>query len=226
MRGPGRGRAVMKPIMLVFAASSLSACALGTPRPDHSDPEYRARRAFDALHLDAFPVARNDLQWLAARCEAGARGRRALLLLAAAELDPENRHGSPHRAARAAASYLLLPDADGEHVPLARALYRLAIDGGATPADAQALAGEDGPLFAGRFDTCDADGPVDSTLSLPTTPIETSAARMQALEASVLALRTESDSLRVRAEQLETELERISELLREGGRARATGGRR
>lgn len=210
---------MMKLGMLVFAACTLSACALRAPRPDNGDPDYRARRAFDALHLDAFPVARNDLQWLAARCEAGERGRRALLLLAAAELDPQNRLGSPHRAARAAASYLLLPDADGEHVPLARALYRLAIDRGATPADAQALAGEDGPLFAGRFDTCDADVPVDPTLSLPTTPVETTAARMQALEAA-------ADSLRVHADQLETELERISELLREGGRVPATGARR
>lgn len=221
-----RGRTAMKLGVLVFVASSLSACALHAPRPDTSDPGYRARRAYDALHLDAFPVARNDLQWLAARCETGERGRRALLLLAAAELDPQNRRGSPHRAARAAASYLLLPDAEGEHVPLARALYRMAIDRGATPADVQDFAGEDGPSFAGRFDTCDAGGAVDSTLSLPTTPVETNAARMQALEASVLALRTESDSLRVRAEQLETELERISELLRERGRAPGAGVRR
>jgi hypothetical protein len=226
MRGAGRGRATTKLSVLVFAASSLSACALRTPRPDNGDPDYRARRAFDALHLDAFPVARNDLQWLASRCDAGERGRRALLLLAAAELDPQNRHGSPHRAARAAANYLLLPDAEGEHVPLARALYRLAIDRGATPADTEAFVGEDGPQFAGRFDTCDAEGPIDPTLSLPTTPVETNAERMRALEAKVLALRTESDSLRIRADELEAELERISELLREGGRAPVSAVRR
>lgn len=216
----------MKLGVLLVAACSLSACALRGSGPDNTDPDYRARRAFDALHLDAFPLARTDLQWLAARCETGEHGRRALLLLAAAELDPQNRRGSPDRAARAAASYLMLPDAEGEHVPLARALYRLAIDRGARPADAEAAyAGEDGPLFAGRFDTCEAEGPVDPTLSLPTTPVETNAARMQALERSFLALRVESDSLRIRARELEKELERIGELLREGGRTTA-GGRR
>lgn len=221
-----RGRPASR-LLALLAAASLPACALHRGHPDGANPDYRARRAYDALHLDAFAVARNDLQWLASRCESGDLGRRALLLLAATELDPQNPRGSPHRAARAAGSYLLLPDADGEHVPLARALYRLAIDRGASPADvARTFAGEEAPLFAGRFDTCEPEAPVSATLSLPSTPVETTAERVRTLEARVATLRMESDSLRVRAEELESELARITDLLRQGGRANATAGRR
>ena len=215
-----RGHGASKLLALVLVGGSWGGCALNPPGSESGDPAYRAQRAYDALHLDAFTVARNDLQWLAARCEAGAHGRRALLLLAAAELDPQNPRGSPHRAAWAAANYLLLPDAEDEHVPLARTLYRLAIDRGATPADVMAtFASDDPPLVAGRFDTCDTRLPVASAGSLPTTPTETSAARMQTLEASVVDLRMEADSLRLHAAELETELKRITALLREGGRA-------
>lgn len=213
--------------LALLGALLSTACALRSPGTAPADPDLRARRAADALAVDAFTVARHELQWLAARCESGAHGRRALLLLAAAELDPQNPRGSPHAAARAAANYLLLPDADPNDVLLARALYRLAVDLGATPGEIGGVYPTgDTPLLAGRFDTCEDGALVDATGSLPSTPSETTAERMAAMEARLAGSLDSLEAHQARIAELEAEIQRITALLREGvGTARAPGRR-
>jgi hypothetical protein len=188
-----------------------------------------------ALDVEAFAAAREELTWLAERCESGDAGRRALLMLAAVELDPGNPYGSPRAAARAAASYLLLPDAEREQRPLARGLYRLAVDLGASAGDVSAGGlGADGPSFAHRFSRCDSGTEGVSAHELPTTPPITTAMRLALAEAE-LGARTDSLAAteqrlavgRERIAALEAEIERITALLREGApRARSTTGRR
>jgi hypothetical protein len=92
-------------------------------------------RATAALSRDDFPVAEGELAWLASRCDTGDRGRTALLLLAAAELDPANPNGDVDDAAYLSASYLQLPSLPEDDAQLARTLYRLALDRGGRPVD-------------------------------------------------------------------------------------------
>jgi hypothetical protein len=160
------------------------------------------------------------------------------------ELDPENPQGSSRAAARAAASYLLLPDPDPEALPLARALYRLAVDMGAAPGDVGSDVGSGPPLISARFDTCEPGVASGDSRALPTTPVVTSAERVLAheamlmahadsleavLEARSLTIRTLEGRVsaeRSRVDELEAELERITALLRDGPRPnRVPGGR-
>ncbi|NIQ55244.1 MAG: hypothetical protein GWM92_12760, partial [Gemmatimonadetes bacterium] len=126
MRSPGRratGAMILAGIPLWAGCAFLTA-----PSGGGISPELRTRHAQVALDREAFDEAREHLVALGSDCASGAHGREALLLLAAAELDTGNPRGSSRLAAHAAASYLLLPDADPERVPLARALYRLGAD--------------------------------------------------------------------------------------------------
>jgi hypothetical protein len=215
------------------AATLSSGCTLRSASGGPTDPTVRARRAAEALERDAFAAARYELYWLAARCEAGDVGRRALLLLAAIELDPNNPYGSPHAAASAAARYLLLPDAEPEQLPLARSLYRIAVDLGGSPS-VPGDAPLDGALVAGRYDTCAiGTAVVETPRTLPSTPDITRADRAQALQASLVerADSVESMELRVaawraRIAELEAELERITALLKEGTTGSSVRGRK
>jgi len=181
-----------------------------------------------ALLREDFASARPTLLELAGRCQAGEHGRRAVLLLAAAELDTGNEAGSPHSALQLARSYLLLPNAPREEVVLARSLYRLAADLGGleeTQAATDSLPTDSpprGPYVAPRFDGCEST-PELTYRPLPATTAETLLDRERALETSLAA---RSDSLAVvrnalsasreRVTELENEIARITQLLTTG----------
>jgi hypothetical protein len=185
-----------------------------------------------ALNAEDFASAREDLLWLASRCEAGEHGRRAMLQLAAAELDTENPHGSARAAALLAAGYLVLPDAEANQLPVARALYRLAADHGGLSEGAEAE--EDGadplPSLAVRFDTCQPMPDMEWARRLPDPPGLTTSARIAALESELAAasdslsilrerngaLRGRNAALQARTGELEAEIQRVAELLRNG----------
>lgn len=215
-----RCAAALAPCVLVV----LGACAHVQPTsPARPDPvRDSAKRATSALIEEDFTTARRELIQLASRCESGDRGRRAILLLAAAELDPGNPDGSPERAARLAAGYLLLPGAEPEDMAIARSLYRAASDRMA-PGDPRA---RELPVLAARFDVCDAEAPLPPIRLLPFRHPSTTAARVLDLEAalaaksdSIQALRADASGLRARLEALTTELARVTELLtRDAGR--------
>lgn len=228
-------------VALALSWACATAPADRTPPAPPVEPATRADKAMTALQREAYRPAREELLALASDCRSGAYGRRALLLLAAAELDTGNPDASPREAARLAAVYLRLPDADPEELPLARALYRIGND----------LAGPSGPepptqpwlVVAPRFDTCDpaASGLVDRPLPTTPTPRATRLATLEdrlakkeseleirerelgALEERLVAQADSLDvlesALRIRANriaQLDAEIDRIMELLKTG----------
>ena len=93
-----------------------------------AEPDVRFSRAVAALDRADFRAARSDLEWLVSRCEAGRRGRTALLLFASAELDPRNPEASPRIRRGAGRPYLQLPWVEDAEVPVASTLYLLARD--------------------------------------------------------------------------------------------------
>lgn len=225
-----RGRS----LATLLVAASASGCALATFTGDPTGSNQRLDRATVALERGDFGSAERELRWLAARCETGAHGRNALLLLAAAQLDTGNPYASPRTAADLAARYLRLPDARAEDLAVARALYRLAVDLGAEAEDGPGPgSGLDGwePL-ADRFVACDAGDSRSVRRPLPEPPSgSTTAARIRALEEEVIdrtdslaameqrltSLRTRMGDLDAAVERitaLEAEIERIRELLR------------
>lgn len=226
-----KARAYAAGLVLVVA---LAGCASVGRQPDGAGPEARAERAMEALEREAFATARFELLALAGDCSAGRYGRDALLLLAAAELDTANPDRSPRRATHLAGAYLLLPDAEPEELPVARALYRLGVEltvPAVSPADVVPM-----PPVASRFDTCDPARVAVSSRALPDTP-SSREGRLAALRAELVA-RTDSVA-RLRSElaatsadlaatghelaatsdelaELQAEIERITELLKSG----------
>lgn len=199
-------------VALVAVAFAATACAGVSRTGQTSASAARARAAEDALQQDDFVAARDDLAWLASRCEAGTHRRRALLLLAATDLDPANPMFSPRESARASAAFIVTPEVDGHELPVARALYRLATELGglayieASEEDATAMAAS--ACVAGRSE--------GELRPLPALPTVGPATRVQVIEAKSAA---QSDSLalmRTQTDSLRSELRRISDLLREG----------
>ena len=206
---------------LLVAALSCAACATvgagastlpgsAATRGAPADLGTREQRVLAALAKEDFEAARSDLLWIASRCEAGARRTQALLVLAAAELDPTNRMGSPRAAAVAAAADLQSADASADQLPVARALFRLAADRGALDSGASAE-----PTVALVELAVSCGGDVEPSRGLPSVPPTSLAQRIDALEA---ALASRSDSLAVvttRVGTLEAELRRIASILRD-----------
>lgn len=219
-----KARAYATGLVLIVA---LAGCASVGRQPDGGGPEARAERAMEALEREAFATARFELLALAGDCSAGGHGRDALLLLAAAELDTANPDRSPRRATHLAGAYLLLPDAEPEELPVARALYRLGVEltvPAASPAELVPM-----PPVASRFDTCDPARVAVSSRTLPDTP-SSREGRLAALRAELVArtdslarLRSEltakNDELAATSDELaevQAEIERITELLKSG----------
>lgn len=222
----------MRRVAAVAVATLLVAC--GPLRPGGDPPGVDAdffAEGVEALELGDFVGAEDRFRRLAARCEEGERGRRALALLAALELDPRNGGGTPQEAARLAATFLNLPGAPAEERAVARTLYLAALDRGALPVrDDSALVDPDaagavqatvGPIPAAylrparRFTGCD-EGPPE-WVDLPEHPGVTAAEAIRSARAEGAVSRHMTDSLQARVRALETELERIRKLLRGGG---------
>jgi hypothetical protein len=201
---------------VLVALTATGACSPRTQRVDVRDPSVQSRMAVMALLREDFASARPALLELAGRCQAGEHGRRAVLLLAAAELDTGNEAGSPHTALQLSRSYLLLPNAPREEVVLARSLYRLAADlGGLEETVPTADSLEPGPYVAPRFDGCDST-PELTFRPLPETSSETLVDRERALVDRERALETSlaarSDSLATLRDSLSTSQQRVTEL--------------
>jgi hypothetical protein len=199
-------------LALLVGVAAGTACAAG-PRSAAWNAGLHARLATGALLADDFESARAALHSLATRCSAGAHGRRAVLLLAAAELDVANANRSPAAAAWWAERYLLLPDTPREEVILARALYRLAVDyGGLEGSGAQENAA---PPVASRFSACASPpDPVDRD-RVPTPPEQTHASSMRRLRRAL-------QESQAQVLHLENEIRRIGQLLTGRGPAGGT----
>lgn len=114
----------------------LPACSLAG-RADSPSGETGRRRAIqyglEALDSGEYAEAAQRLAPVAAICPVDELGSRALLLLAAAELDGRNPDGEPDAAAELAAFQLSRSGADDWTGALAAELYTIALDLGADP---------------------------------------------------------------------------------------------
>jgi hypothetical protein len=212
-------------ILLVVAA----ACVGG--RPETPAPPVREDPLADAVRTLAagdFAGGTAGLERLAASCESGVAGRRAVLLLATTALDPRNPAASPDRGAELAARYLTLPGIDTTERVVGETLFLLAIgEGGrvpgvmpgrdtassAMPADSVAVppdtAGPTTPPVASRFQRCGGG-------AVPVAAVDTTV--LPSLSDSLYRRlpAVQRDSLAARVATLEAELQRIRVLLQEG----------
>lgn len=236
-RARGRTGRILLPLILLVGIV-LVACARATVETPAEQPAL-LDEASAALDRSDFAKAEELLRSVATRCESGADGPAALLLLAAMHLDPRNPHGSPVVAAQLAARYLQVPSAPPASVGEAESLYLLSLDLGAPPVEDPLApipsSGRDRPArrvpsgwrAADRFDGCERSEPAVAGRPLPRHPgtplweaLERVWAERDSLSRRVERLSEEADeegrSLRARIDSLESELRRIRELLREG----------
>ncbi len=193
-------------VAVVLGTTLLWGCATGAP----PNPTQELRAAVADLEQDEFGPARAALLDALSPCTTGPDGRRALLVLAAADLDPANPDGSPNEAALAAARYLSLDAPSPHERVLARALFRLALDRG----------GSAEPSGSGRTALgaaeCGSQQSVAGRAPLPAAPKPSTVDRMRALQRRA---RIQADSL----EALEAEIQRITHLLTDGAHAPSGG---
>lgn len=215
--------------LTVIVALLAGACGLLPRGGEGPAPEPPYIRAATMLEAGRYPEASVALREIASRCESGDRGRHALLLLAALDLDPRNPEAEPDSAALMAARFLSLPDLPVDERPLGQTLYVLALDRGGDPGLRPGPT--DGPGgMARRFSECHRDEPVPASIvALPVLPeggggesmLELQGERDSAV-ARARELTDQNRALRARVAELETELARIRSILR--ARPDTTGG--
>ena len=202
-------------VALTIGLAGCGGAGDGDGSPEPRAPFVRATTLLEAGRYEAASVA---LREVASRCESGDRGRHALLLLAALDLDPRNEAAEPDSAALMAARYLSLPDLPVEEKPLGRTLYVLALDRGGDPGLRPSPTPDPAGLAA-RFANCDEPAPerVVSLPVLPDGPQESSLLELADERDSAVgraaALSAENEALRARVAELEAELERIRRIL-------------
>ncbi len=201
-------------LLAVVGVTALSGCTtlrqVTHPTERGPSPEAELRAGAAALDAGDFVSARERLAPLTAGCLNLPVERQAALLRASAELDPSNPDGVPTTAAALTARLLIHSPAGEPDAALARSLYLLALDRGASvPSEPYDMACE--APASGRT----------GTLPPATTP--STIDRLSALgdslamrNDSIAALRARSAEAEERAQALEQELERIRQLLRGG----------
>lgn len=118
-------------ILPLLLAVLLAGCA-GWLRRGGADPEQRLERGLAALEAEQFSEAHADLSWVYTSYADQKLGRRALLALAALELDPRNPERRLAIGAELAGRYLRMSDIPRWTEPAAEALYLLALELGGT----------------------------------------------------------------------------------------------
>ena len=226
-RAGGAGRGSVLPTLAVLVAVAGCAVNAAEPRQTAPAPESRAvvagplpggplPRAADELAAGLSEIeagnpdaAYGHLTAVLEQCGASALGQRALLALAAAELDPTNPDPRRNLAAEAAAQVAARQDADTWPGQLARTLYGVALRVGARPVESVLPATielyEGSVAFAAYPTRPAADcaraepwpGPILSeTRPLPAVPGASYPARLGALQRRIVALEEELERLR------------------------------
>ena len=145
----------------LLLTAALSACSLaGTGSPSSETGRARAI-AYGMAALDEGDYARaaNQLAPVAAICPVDELGARALLLLAAAELDGRNAEGRPDAAAELAAFHLARSHPEDWAGAMAEELYLIALDLGADPIPAEAIP-DAGVIWTRYLETADRAEPM------------------------------------------------------------------
>jgi hypothetical protein len=215
-----RGLAALVPCLL-FGAGACAWMAERSQPPDREPERARFHLAVSTAERGDFQGASRQLKALASRCESGAWGREAVLVLASLELSPGNPEGSPDGAATLLGRYLQSPTALAGSVALAETLYLLALELGAAPLEDPLAPSPATEVLAPAWEGCPSPAEPVVIRSLPEHPgpttlaetLQAGVARQEALENRADSLNALVETLRARNATLEAELERIRRLL-------------
>ena len=160
--------------------------------------EERFEQSLAALARGDYRAAHEGLSWVARNDPDEKHGRRALLVLAALELDPRNPARRIAVGADVAASYLELSERAPWTDPLAQTLYLLGLELGAAEERVE-KAEREAERVAAR---------------LPELPGPTVAARIRNVEQERDRLKTRVETLEKQLDEKEQELQRIRKTIR------------
>lgn len=155
--------------------------------------------ALDSADHDA---AVRHLEAVRRRCGARPAGRKAMLLLAAAHLDPRNPSTDPQSAADLAAAYLRTGGGEAWTGPLASVLYLEALEKGADPPDPLGTDAHPRPGPGGTapaLEDCrhpEVGATASAVTTLPTLPGPPVAQRLEVLQRRVADLQEELERIR------------------------------
>jgi hypothetical protein len=197
-------------ILAVLAVTVSGGCAQipGLGRPD---PASEFEVGIEALDRGDYATGFDVLYPIYRRHWDQAIGQRALMALMAAEIDPRNDNRRLWSTADMAATYLQIPEVPSWTMPVARAIYLLSIELGATEervarAEAERDQAQARAATAERQRTAQAGASPER--GLPEFTGQTVPARLRAVEG-------ERDELRRRVQQLEQRLAERERQLRE-----------
>lgn len=141
--------------LLVVAVAGLAVGCATLSSPWRSPEEDRFEAGVRALTDRNYEKAHSDLSWVAQHYGHEKAGQRALIVLAALEMDPRNPGRRNEVGADVAASYLRLPDRDAWLDPVAQTLYLMGLEMGnaeeRTVSQAQPLPTLPGPTVNARI---------------------------------------------------------------------------
>lgn len=181
---------------LVFAGL-LAGCAT-LKAPFESRGQERLEQGLEALARSDYRTAHEHLTWVLQNDPDDEHGRRAMLVLAALEMDPRNPQRRIGAGADYVAAYLGAPDRATWTQPIAQTLYLLSLELGA--AEERAARAERAAERA--------------QAQLPALPGPTVTARLRSAEQERDRLRTRVETLEKELAEKEQELERIKKTIR------------
>jgi hypothetical protein len=162
-----------------------------------SSAEKRFDSGVRALASGDYATAHKDLAWVAEHYPDKDEGQRALLILAALEMDPRNPARRAEVGADLAATFLRLPERDSWVDPVAQTMYLLGLELGAAEERAQR-----------------AERAAEAQRELPKLPGPTVSARIKSIEQERDRLQVRVTSLEEQVGGLQRELERIRKTIK------------
>ncbi len=207
-----------------FIASLAVFCALGAcasagivgDTSDAPDPESVLRQGVDALGSGHFREAHEDLSWVYTHYPEQDVGRRALLVIAAAEMDPRNPDQRLTVGARLLERFFAPDSIAGWQEPVAESMYLLALDLGARDTAAGATTDS-----AGAADSAAGASGMDAAGATPRLPRASLAHRLRNAEILRDSLAERNAAMAAHMKELEgqltdakKELERIKKTLK------------
>jgi hypothetical protein len=186
-----------RPVFLAGAVASLVVGCASLTSLAQSDGRVRFDSGIKALAEGDYPAAHRHLSWVAERFAHEDDGQRAVLVLAAMELDPRNPGRRPDTGSDLAGTFLGLPDRDEWIDPVARTLYLLGLELGAAEERAQR-----------------AERAVELQRQLPILPGPSVTTRMRAVEQERDRLARQVTALEEKLAEMDRELERIRKTIK------------
>jgi len=156
------------PILVAITMAAATGCASAPPTDTGVQPSEQLTSGLVALEAADYSIAYDNLIGVRSVCGDSPIGQQALLVLAAAELDPRNPQRQIELAAEFAAHFLGLPNRAAWAQPLAESLYLLSMEIGASDAVGTMLGGggigDDGEPVTAMVATA---GPNDTSATDP-----------------------------------------------------------